>query len=82
MNYLWKMRFLYLIISITMDCMTIYIDRAHAVHVDAKGHSSLYATQKRGAMVKVSKKLGIVTNSSTETELVSTGEYIPKCTWF
>ena len=82
MNCLWKTRFLPLIISITQDGVTIYIDGAHVVHADLKGHSSLYATQERGAMINVSKKLGIVTNSSTQTELVSTEEYMPKCTWF
>lgn len=33
--------------------------------------------------MSVSKKLGAVTTSSTETEIVSsTGERLPKCTWF
>lgn len=34
----------------------------------------------RGAMVSFSRKLGLVTNSSTETEVVSNGERFPKCT--
>jgi hypothetical protein len=33
-------------------------------------------------MINISKKLGLVTNSSTETKIVSTGERMPKCTWF
>ena len=49
--------------------------------MDAKGHSGLLATLGRGAMFNVSKKLGINTTSSTETEVVSTGERLPKCTW-
>ena len=36
----------------------------------------------KGAMINVSKKLGLLTNSSTETEIVSTGERLPKTTWF
>jgi hypothetical protein len=60
----------------------IYIDGAHAVHNDCKGHSGLFVTQGKGAMINVSKKLGLVTNSSTETEIVATGERLPKCTWF
>ena len=32
--------------------------------------------------INVSKKLGVLTTSSTETEIVSTGERLPKCTWF
>ena len=35
-----------------------------------------------GATINVSKKLGVNTVSSTETEIVSTGEKFPKCTWF
>ena len=60
----------------------IYIDGAHAVHDDAKGHSGLYVTMGRGGLINQSKKLGIVTISSTETEIVSTEERFPKCTWF
>jgi hypothetical protein len=39
-------------------------------------------TQGKGAMINVTKKLGLVTNSSTETEIVATGECLPQCTWF
>jgi len=60
----------------------IYIDGSHAVHSNCKGHSGLFLTQGKGAMINVSKKLGLVTNSSTETEIVATGERLPKCTWF
>merc|ERR1711907_755169 len=38
--------------------------------------------QGRGAMISVSKKLGVNTNSSTESEVVAVGERLPKCTWF
>ena len=51
----------------------IYIDCAHTVHSNCKGHSGLFVTQGKGAMISVSKKLGLVTNSSTETEIVATG---------
>ena len=43
-------------------------------NANTKRHLGLYATQGRGAMINV--------NSSTETEVVSTGEHIHKCTWF
>ena len=52
------------------------------VHMDTRGHSGLFATMGKGAMLNVAKKLGMVTISSTETEVVSTGERLPKCTWF
>ena len=81
-NYIWKTRFIPLIIAINDDGSIIYIDGAHAVDADAKGHSGLFNTMGKGAMINVSKNLGIVTNSSTKTEIVSTGERMPKCTWF
>ena len=58
------------------------IDGSHAARADGKGHSDLFATIGKGAMIKISKKLGLVTTSSTEAELVSTGERFPKCAWF
>jgi hypothetical protein len=82
MCYLWATRFLPLIIMNDGSNTIIYIDGAHAVHNDCKGHSGLFVTQGKGAMINVSKKLGLVTNSSTETEIVATGERLPKCTWF
>jgi hypothetical protein len=82
MRYLWTTRFLPLIIMNDGNDTIIYIDGAHAVHNDCKGHSGLFVTQGKGAMINVSKKLGLVTNSSTETEIVATGERLPKCTWF
>ena len=33
-------------------------------------------------MINLSKKLGLNTNSSTETEIVLTGDRMPKCTWY
>ena len=71
-----------LVISMNGDGAVIYIDGAHAIHLDARGHSGLVLTQGKGAMISVSKKLGVVTTSSTEMEIVSTGERLPKCTWF
>jgi hypothetical protein len=82
MRYLWTTRFLPLIIMNDGKDTIIYIDGAHAVHNDCKGHAGLFVTQGKGAMINVSKKLGLVTNSSTETEIVATGERLPKCTWF
>ena len=82
MSYLWTTRFIPLIIMSDGKDTIIYIDGAHAVHSNCKGHSGLFVTQGKGAMISVSKKLGLVTNSSTETEIVATGERLPKCTWF
>jgi hypothetical protein len=82
MQYLRATRFIPLIIMSDGMNTIIYIDGSHAVHSNCKGHSGLFLTQGKGAMINVSKKLGLVTNSSTETEIVATGERLPKCTWF
>ena len=58
--------------------MLIHIDGAHAAHSDGKGYSGLFLIMGRGAMIKVSKKLGLVTTSFTETEVVSNGERFSK----
>ena len=82
MRYVWWTRFIPTIIRITDEGATIYIDGSHAIHADTKGHSGLYTTMGKGALINVAKKLGLVTISSTETEVVATGERLPKCTWF
>ena len=82
MQYLWYTRFLPMIICITEDGAIIYIDGSHMIHVDTKGHSGMFTTMGKGAMLNIAKKMGLVTISSTETEIVSTGERMPKCTWF
>ena len=63
-----------------MKVMCIYIDEIYTVHNDAKGHSGIFVTMGKGAIINISKKLGIVTNSSTETKVVSNRERFPKCT--
>ena len=60
----------------------IFIDGSHATHVDSKGFSVLFATMGNGTTMNVSKKLGLVITSSTETEVASTRESFPKCTRF
>ena len=83
MGYSWYARRMPLIISIDKSGnVHVCVDGAHAAHQDGKGHSGLFATMGRGAMMSASKKLDLVTTSSTETEVVSNGERFPKCAWF
>ena len=82
MAYMWATRFMPTVIEIAEDGAIIYIDGSHAIHTDTKGHSGMFTTMGRGALLNIAKKLGLVTISSTETEVVSTGECMPKCTWF
>ena len=49
MGYLWYTWYLPLIISIDEEGnVCIYIDGAHAIHQDGKGHSGMFATMGRG----------------------------------
>ena len=60
----------------------MHADGANATRSDGRGHSSTCLTMSKKAMTSVSKKLGLVTTSSTETEVVADGERFPKCAWF
>ena len=80
---IWKTPYFPLIAVIDQNGdVIIYIDGDHVVHADSKGHAGLFLTMGKGAMVNVSKKLGVVTTSCTETEVMSNGERFLKCTWF
>ena len=75
MGCLWHTRYLTLIIGIdekgnACTCS----DGAHRVHVDGKGHSEIFFTMDRGAIMNVSKNLRLLETSSAETEIVSNGE--------
>ena len=79
-GYLWLTRFMSLIMSIDDDgeaCTCTY--GAYTVHVDGKTHSGMCLTIRKGTMMNVSNKLGLVTLSSTDNEVVSDGE---RCSWF
>ena len=78
MQYIWKTRFMPLIIAITKDGAIIFMDGLHAIHYDMGGHSGLFMTQGKGAIVNVSKELGLNTTSSTDTEITIVGERMPK----
>ena len=74
-QYIWKTRFLLLIIAIIDKGSIIYIDGAHTVHTNYKEHSGMVNTIGKGAMMSVSRKLCIVTNTSTETDVVYSGTH-------
>ena len=72
MTYLWATRFIPLIIMSDRKEAIIYIDVTHIVNSNCKGYSGLFITQGKRVMINVSKKLGLVTNSSIETKIVAT----------
>ena len=77
MGCLWKIIFVPLITSIDDNGRVLmHIDGARSLHTDGKGHSGLFVTMGLGVMINISKKLGLVTTSSTETEIAASGEQI------
>jgi len=78
MKYLQTTAYLPMILSADGKGTTIYMDGAHAAHSDMKGHAGVYATEGKGAIYSASTKLKLNTLSSTETELVTVGEKLPK----
>jgi hypothetical protein len=53
-----------------------FIDAAHGVHVDAKGHSGATIGLGRGSILCKSSKQRLVSKSSTETELIAISDFI------
>ena len=83
LGYMQKTRYLLLIIEIDNSGeVHIYIDSTHAAYRNRKEYSGLHVMIDRGAMINQSKKLGVVRNSLTETEIISTSERFPQCTQF
>ena len=54
------------------------VDRAHDVQMDGKGHSGMCLTMGRVEMINDSKKLGLVTTSSSKIEVVADVDRFPK----
>lgn len=83
MGHMWLTRFLPLIVKIDDNGNAcVRIDGAHAAHDDGRGHSGLHVAMGKGGIINQSRKLGVGTASSTETQIVSAGERFPKCAWF
>jgi hypothetical protein len=82
MEYLQGTKHLPLILRSDGKGTAIWIDGAHAVHHNMKGHVGMYASEGKGALMSASTECKLNTISSTETEIVSVGEKMPKCVWF
>lgn len=61
--------------------LTWYVDAAHAVHWDSKGHAGAMLMLGVGALSSYSRSLKLNTRSFTETELVSVDLYLPQILW-
>ena len=58
-----------------------YIDAAHGVHMDCKGHSGGGMTLGKGAVISGSRKQKINSRSSTETEIIGVDDFMPSVLW-
>ena len=58
-----------------------HVDASFAVHPDMKGQSGSMITLGSGPVYVASKKQGIVTKSSTESELVAISDMLPMVIW-
>ena len=76
--YLQTTAFLPLVLKADRKGTSLYIDGAHTVHADMKGHDGVYTTMEIGAVYSSSTNSKIITVSSTETEVISVGEMLPK----
>jgi len=64
-----------------LDMLT-FIDSAHAVHPDMRGHTGGATTFGTGIIDQKSSNQKMNTRSSTETEVVGNSEYLPKNIYF
>jgi hypothetical protein len=58
-----------------------YVDASFAVHADMKSHTGGVMSLGFGPVYVCSKKQGLVTNSSTESELVGVSDILPHVIW-
>ena len=61
--------------------MHSYVDSAHMVHHDLKGHTGGFICFENGAFAAKSKKQRLNSNSSCEAELIGAGEYLKQIIW-
>lgn len=60
----------------------LYIDGAHAVHYDMRGHTRIITTGGKGTLYTSSTKTNMNAASSTETEIIAVDEKLPNYIWF
>ena len=58
-----------------------YVDRSHNVHWDCKGYTGAMLTFGEGGVLSYSRKVKLITWSSTETEIVGVDMYMPAMLW-
>jgi hypothetical protein len=64
-----------------MSVIKWYVDAAHTVHDDLKGHTGSAMTLGKGTITAKSTKQKLNTRSSTETEIVGVDDVMPDILW-
>mmetsp|Transcript_68813 Transcript_68813/g.77013 ORF Transcript_68813/g.77013 Transcript_68813/m.77013 type:complete len:108 (-) Transcript_68813:418-741(-) len=82
MKYLQKYKYLPTILQTEGNGGSIYLDGSYATHSDMKGHSGEWVTEGKGGVYSSSTKHKLNTLSSTEAEIVTVGEKLPKSIWY
>jgi hypothetical protein len=73
-----------LTLTLSMDDLCVvktWVDTSFAVHGDMKSHTGGIISLGRGAVYASSKNQKLNTKSSTETELVGAGDFLPQTLW-
>ena len=82
LKYLNGTKYLNLTISVKdLGVLQWYVDAAHNVHWDCKGHAGAMLTFGEGAALSYSRKVKLNTQSSTKTELVGGDMYTMEMLW-
>ena len=71
-------------LTLGVDSLSIlnwYIDSAHQVHEDCKGHTGGALTLGQGAVISKSSGQKMNTKSSSETVLVGVDDLLPTVLW-
>ena len=74
------------LLKMTLSCddelrVYCYVDASFAVHKDMKSHTGGIISLGKGSVHVSSKKQGLMTKSSTESELVGMSDQVPQAIW-
>uniref|UniRef100_A0A7S2RES4 Reverse transcriptase Ty1/copia-type domain-containing protein n=1 Tax=Eucampia antarctica TaxID=49252 RepID=A0A7S2RES4_9STRA len=64
-----------------LHCMSTYVDASYTTHMDMKGHTGGLISLGKGTIHTKSSNQKINTKSSTESEVVDAGDFIPWTMW-
>ena len=82
LTYLNGTKFLKLTLTVeNLGMLKWYVDGAHNIHWDCKGHGGAVFKLGKGATTSYLRKVKLNTRSSTETELYVANMFMPEMLW-